>query len=321
MVVYRKSEILEDWNKKYNIKRGKRIDLNVIKEIERGEKVYIKDILCLLQINSLKWWKLKNGKQTYVRLKFNQFSDIEYKKVINIEKINYLDFINLQKSLKMSANKLCQLLGITNYMKNKMIKDEQYKVLVKNMKVQHIVNLIEIDIKYLEKYGDRYYERKELEKICCGRKITVDSFLKYHGNYRRYKCNQIALDKCAKGLWIGQECRMDKGFINTNHKLLTKRIKIAANRISLFEKLFHEKEDLIDIAVIELYEKCGGIVKKFFFSEKLMYNILIYKAKNYMLRAYDKYYKEDTYIHYDGYDNKDAIKILGSEAGNPYRMI
>ena len=111
-----------------------------------------------------------------------------------------------------------------------------------DVKTQHIVELIKLDFKYIDKYNKDYYSKEKLKEICKRRHINLDQFLKYYNkNPKHYKFNKIAIAKSKKGLWIG--------------------------------------EDIIEETIIKMYEKCGEIIKKFYFDTKLTMNIIIAKGK------------------------------------------
>lgn len=75
--MYRKSELLETIKTKYNIHKKRKITFEEVKEISQTEKIEIKDILYLLEINSNTAYKLKNGIQKYTKLKFNNYQGIK----------------------------------------------------------------------------------------------------------------------------------------------------------------------------------------------------------------------------------------------------
>ena len=90
--MYRKSELLEIITRKYNIHENKKISFNEIQEISKKEKIEIKDLLYILEIKYNTAYKLKNGKQKYTKLKFNNHKGIKNRKIITQGKINKEEF-------------------------------------------------------------------------------------------------------------------------------------------------------------------------------------------------------------------------------------
>ena len=67
-----------------------------------------------------------------------------------------------------------------------------------------------------------------------------------------------------------------------------------------------------------MYEKCGEIIKKFYFDTKLTMNIIIAKGKYIMYNLYRKKYKNNN-IYYEQHDGKllDHTPLLSDNRYNP----
>lgn len=123
------------------------------------------------------------------------------------------------------------MLGISIYKYNKMKNDELDEIKVTDVKTKHIVKLIKLDFKYINKYKNDYYSKEKLQKICKERNITLEQFLKYYNkNQSHYKFNKIAMEQSKKGLWIGENIRISNEFMNENYEKIARYLRNAANK-------------------------------------------------------------------------------------------
>lgn len=242
--MHRKSELLEIITNKYNIHENKRISFNEIQKTSKKEKIEIKDLLYILEVKYNTAYKLKNGKQKYTKLKFNNHEGIKNRKIIAQGKINKL--------------------GISIYKYNKIKNNELDEIKVTDVKTKHIVKLIKLDFKYINKYKNDYYSKEKLQKICKERNITLEHFLKYYNkNQSHYKFNKIAMEQSEKGLRIGENIRISNEFMNENYEEIARCLRNAANKYNKTNGWQIYKEDIIEETIISIYENCGEIVKNF----------------------------------------------------------
>lgn len=309
--MYFYSELLKYIKKNYHIKKGMEITYELIKKISINEQINLKDLACLFQISYTTWSNLKNEKQSAMKLKFNQYMTIKSKSIAKLEVISYDEFLELKLKMNLKESPLKRILGITNYkyyqLKNEMVS----KIRIRNMKLKHTVDLIKIDLKYLSQYGERYYTKAELEKICKKRYISLNSFLKYYSsNPKHYKFNKMVIERNEKGFWIGEKIQVSNEFINENYEHIKLRIKKTFYKVSNMMGYVTWGEDIVQDTIGVLYEKCGNIEKNFEFDTKLMYNILMVKAKYFMINFCKKEYKENENLHYDGFESVERIGFL-----------
>jgi len=116
---------------------------------------------------------------------------------------------------------------------------------------------------------------------------------------------------------------MEYGFFKVNEEKLRNRLRKVANKVSKIVGNNSYNDDLVQEALIKLWEKCGHIVKKFYFDIKLVFNILMAKSKYIMFNIYRKEFKEQTNIHYDGFEEGlvDRSDILRDERYNPELLL
>lgn len=317
--MYRKSELLETIKTKYNIHKNRKITFEEVKEISQTEKIEIKDILYLLEINSNTAYKLKNGIQKYKKLKFNNYQGIKNKKIILQGKISKKEFLELKTNLRIKNYTLIRMLGISAYTYKKLEEGKINEMKIIDVKTQHIVELIKLDFKYIDKYNKDYYSKEKLKEICKRRHINLDQFLKYYNkNPKHYKFNKIAIEKSKKGLWIGEDIKISNEFINENYEKISRKLRNITHKYNNINGWRINKEDIIEETIIKMYEKCGEIIKKFYFDTKLTMNIIIAKGKYIMYNLYRKKYKNNN-IYYEQYDGKllDHTSFLSDNRYNP----
>ena len=316
--------VLMEIMKKYNIEEGSKINLNLIKEIAENEKIRINDLMCMLQISTDTMYRLRTKKQKYTKVVFDKYKGIKNKRLMKKEIIDYETFIKLKNKMELKPYGLIKRLGISKYSYQKLKQGEVTYVKIKDVRLQHIVDLIKIDFEYLKIDNKGYCKRQELDKLCKERRITLDDFLKYSGkNSKYYKLNRLAIEKCDEGLYIGSTCKIPNDFIERNYKEIMRRLTNIANKVSIILNCKSYKEDLVQEALNKLYEKCGDVVKKFYFDIKLVLNILMVKAKYIMFNILKREYKENKNIHYDELEKDyiDHLSFFRDDTYNPEFLI
>lgn len=298
--MYKNSEMLEIIMKKYKLKLGMKLDILLLEKIVKKEKIEIKDLIYILEISSNIYYKLKRKKQMYTRLKFNKCDSIGILK--DEEKINKIKFERIRSELNIKNYTLMRSLGITRYKYNKMLKDEEYEVNIIDVEAKHIVNLMKIDFKYIDKYGERYYAIEELSQYCKERKITIIQFAKYYNNnLKHYKFNKMIIEKSEKGFWISGKVKLTEEFANKNFDIINNNCMKIANKMAYLLDCRNLRDEFYDIAIYKIVEDGGAIVKSFYFDMKLVFNILMAKAKYAIFNYYRK--ENVSILHYDEYDS------------------
>ena len=214
------------------------------------------------------------------------------------------------------------MLGISIYKYNKIKNNELDEIKVTDVKTKHIVKLIKLDFKYINKYKNDYYSKEKLQKICKERNITLEQFLKYYNkNQSHYKFNKIAMEQSENGLWIGENIRISNEFMNENYEKIVRYLRNAANKYHKTNGWQIYKEDIIEETIVSIYENCGEIVKKFYFNLRLTMNIIISKGRYIMYNLYRKKYKNNN-IYYEEYETKllDHTSFLRDNKYNPQLM-
>ena len=264
--MYNMSKLLAYILDKYKIYKGKKIDLFTLEKISKKEKIDINDLVYLLEINKDTYYKLKTKKQKFTKLKFKKYQGIRDIKLIRQGKINKEQFnkIIIQKNIKPFT--LLRLLGISTYSYYKMINNEDAEVKIVNVKLKHKVELIKMDLKYINGFGNRYYEKRELIDICENWKITLEQFLKYYSkNSKQYKFNKIVLQRSNKGLWIGEGGKISEKFIKENYEILKIKLKKVIQKLNPIYGWKYLQDDLVQQAITKIYEKMRKYTKNFLF--------------------------------------------------------
>lgn len=317
-----KCKVLEMIMSKYNLKENNYIDIRLMNKICKLQKIDIKDLQCMLEISSNTLYKLKNGIQKSTKIVFNKYNGIEKDSSFYENKINYEMFINIRNSINVKDYTLVRMLGISTYGYRKIKEDITYSTRIKDIKLKHTVDLIKIDLKYLNrKY--KYISVTRINDMCMDRNISIDSFAKYYSNNpKHYKFNLMILGKSSKGFWIGKNIKMPDSFINKYYSYMITRLKCVYKKVSNIVNCGCMFEDLIHDTFTELYNKCGSIVLEFYFDVKVLFNILMSKAKYIMLNIYKKNYSKKD-ISYDSFidTSVDHISFLKDNTYNPEFII
>lgn len=242
------SKLLKYILKKYEFKTGSKLNYEFLIKISMQEKIEIKDLLCLLQIDYKTYYKLRKNSKSYTKIKFNKFDYEIDSKLERQGKITKYEFYKIQDELQIKRYTLIRILGASRYQYNKMNKDVNYEMKVMNIKLKHIVDLIKLDIKYIDKREEKYYTKSELKTYCRKNGIKLDTFLKYYNiNQKHYKFNKLAIEKSEKGLWMDDnEIMLQNKFANENYIILDNKCKKLAvikakewNCIQLLDDLFN----------------------------------------------------------------------------------
>lgn len=133
---------------------------------------------------------------------------------------------------------------------------------------RELVNLIKIELKYLQQYGSRMYKKQEIHNICEKYGTEVDDFLTYIYNFKIcYYENSYILSMNKDGIWIGESPALSKEFINENYIELYKRIEKTAHKMQVLYGSRVSKEEMIDIGM-DYILKQGKIEKNLAFDKE-----------------------------------------------------
>lgn len=290
--------------KKYELKEGMWIGIELINEISRIEKIDVKDLACMLQINSNTMYRLKTNRQKRTKLILKEYYEIEDRKIRKSDEITYEEFNELRNRIGVKTYTLMRMLGLSVYNYSKLKQGKISEARIRNMRIKHVVDLIKIDLYYLNKSETGYYSKEELKQICKKKRISLKQFIKYYSNNpKHYKFNKMIIEESEEGLWIGKSSQISNDFITKNYDNIMNRLKKVANKVSSIIGCNQYNEDLVQETIEELWNKCENIVKNFKFNMKLMFNILMVKAKYTMINIYRKKYKQDKNISYDSFED------------------
>lgn len=313
-----KNQVLKEIMKKYELKEGMWIGIDLINKISCIEKIDVKDLACMLQINSNTMYRLKTNRQKRTKLILKEYYEIEDRKIRKSDEITYEEFNELKNKMNVKDYTLIGMLGISVYSYYKLKQGKVLKVRIKNMKVKHIVDLIKIDLYYLKESG--YHSIKKLKELCKRKRISLKQFIKYYNNNPKHqKFNKMIVEKSLKGFWISKETRIPEEFIDKNYGKILHGLEKVANKVSSIWGCKRFNEDLVHETMIELYQKCGDIVQNFYFDMKVLFNILMSKAKYIMIDIYRKKYKQDKDISYDSFEDNyiEHTNILRDDRFDP----
>ena len=124
----------------------------------------------------------------------------------------------------------------------------------------------------------------------------------------------MIVENNKNGLWIGESIVMPNEFFNVNEEYMRSRLNKVVDKYNIIFRWKQCKDDLVQEGIFGIQQKGGSIVNNFSFDFKLLFNILIVKAKYIMINYFKKKNKERC-ISYDAYSHNeiDHMNIFGSE--------
>lgn len=136
----------------------------------------------------------------------------------NGQRITIKQLIEISENEKIDLKDLILILGC--YKNAKYKTPESWTTIRMNQEYtkRELVNLIKIELKYLQKYGSRMYKKQEVYNICEKYGIEIDDFLTYIYNFKIcYYENSYILSMNKDGIWIGESPTLSKEFIHENY--------------------------------------------------------------------------------------------------------
>lgn len=102
----------------------------------------------------------------------------------NGQRITIKQLIEISENEKIDLKDLILILGC--YKNARYKTPESWTTIRMNQEYtkRELVNLIKIELKYLQKYGSRMYKKQEVYNICEKYRIKVDDFLTYIYNFK-----------------------------------------------------------------------------------------------------------------------------------------
>jgi|GEM_PF-6356160 len=186
--------------------------------------------------------------------------------------------------------------------------------------IKEKVEFIKIELKYLAKYGSRYYNKNQIKYICSKNKITVDNLLQYiNPNPKHYKFNKLVLKNNKNGFWIGSVTNLTNEFIESNYEDLNRVCNRAAHQICRQYNNYGQFDEFLSLGWEKLIEKGGIIEKNFQFDKNLQMNILCVKIKYFIFGYHHKCCKE---IYYEETSETiDRLSILSDNRNDPAKVL
>lgn len=201
----------------------------------------------------------------------------------NGQRITIKRLIEISENEKIDLKDLILILGC--YKNAKYKTPESWTTIRTNQEYtkRELVNLIKIELKYLQKYGSRMYKKQEVYNICEKYGIEIDDFLTYIYNFKIcYYENSYILSMNKYGIWIGESPTLSKEFIHENYTYLYKRITKTVNQMQILYGSRVSKEEMIDIGM-DYILKQGKIEKNLAFDKERLIGKLLFKARYQML--------------------------------------
>lgn len=227
------------------------------------------------------------------------------------QKISKYELENIANEEKIELKDLVFLLGC--YRKIIYKTDEKWtKIKIYNRKIstRDVVNIIKLDLKYINEYGSRFYTKEEIIKICNEYNIDFHVFLTYIYKYKIcYYGNIDILENNKQGLWIGERQNLSDKFIKENYTELKNSIeKIAENLVYKYDCRWL-KEKIVDLAKEYMFN-FGNIEKNYNYDINIVKRKILYKLRYIMLEnIIDEYkYIYDDNLIYNLSNKEDALE-------------
>lgn len=275
-----------------------------------------------LKVNYINYKNLIIGKTK--RMKIDLLDEYEKREIEQklIDRFKFQDYITKEEILQFkneikTTNQIIRdVLSISATTFSKLMNDTilQTRIVFKDTKLK--VNSLLLDIKYIYKEG--FYTSTQLRKLCREYKIELNEFLKnLSTNITRYQYIKQALKHNSNGIYIGDDHKLSKIFLEKYSKRIENMCYAITNKYCHFSFLSYEKADIAQEALMLLLEKGGNIEKNFSYDENLMFNLFASKVKYFVIGKVHKRYKEilienfeefiPTYDEYDIFENENNM--------------
>lgn len=281
-ILRQKETIINELFNERNAYKGEKIDKKRFYELYRGfENISEAEFaFYILGIKYNNFRTLKSGKKNALIFKnMDSFTDMEKESICkeifgkyNLQvgdPITYETFMAINQSYpNIDKNMLCSILGIAQFMYN-------------NMKYQHksalVCNgVIKEKIYFMKKHfiENRFYAKEELENIFKYYGVSLEDFICYYINAKRYfkPEDYIEAFENNQGLYVGK-CKCSKEFIESNYEEIAGRMRPLLWKLQRRNSLL-QREDLVQQAMLYLYEKCGDLEYNFSFNDKAIQKMI-----------------------------------------------
>lgn len=235
---------------------------------------------------------------------------VEKYALLHNQKIYKKELIDIAYKEKVKLNELVFLLGCYS----KIVYKSNYSwtrinIENRNLITRDKVNMIKLDLKYIKKYGERYYNKKEIQNICEKYKVNYNDFITYIYKYKICYYNNIEiLENNILGLWIGENKNVSKEFINRNYLNLESKIKKIASSLTMQYNCYYLKEKIVDRAKDYLLT-LGKIEKNYEYDDSIIINKMLYRVKYEMLKEIIKEYRNINNYKFDLFKVSDNYNI------------
>lgn len=271
-----------------------KVNGNIIQVIKNSYRISDKDMRQILGFSYYEYKKaIEENKYIEIKEMEEEKQQEESKdcilKIKNQKKykISKKLIMQIAKEEDMSISKVGEQLGIKKISLEKLMKEQQLTARATDNKIKYKVKKLSLDLKYLENYGERYYQEQELKFICQMYGISVDNMLYYLANGKTmYDTYCEALKNNPKGVWIGKKMRLSNQYLEENYAKINYYITYAAKNMAyLYSANYHDEQDFKS-EVMEYILRNGGIYEKNLIHDTDKLNYVLIKNANFIIRNY-----------------------------------
>ncbi len=295
------------------------VDINLINYIKQKGELSDKEICNLLKSKRYNYRSLINNKTKKMKIDLlNKYEkiEIEQKLIERFRMRNYItkeEILDFKKEVKTTNKIIKDTLSITDKAFRKLMKGDIKRTRIVFREIKIKTDCIKMDIKYI--YGEGFYTRAEIRKLCRYYKLDFDEFLEnISTNVKRYPYIKQALKMNKNGLYIGKEHGLSAEFVNKYAKRIDNLCRKITNKYCYSCYLNNEREDIAQEAFILIFQKGGIIEKNFSYDEDLLFNLFANKVKYFVIGKRNKRYKEIFLEDFEKYIGKyDDYSFLNKE--------
>ena len=315
------SKILKDIVEEYNLKNGMKIKFPFLNQIAKNKNINIKDLVKILGIISVNEYisprQLLNKKKYVINL-YNEYKEYTSQEKEIINKIKNKDYITkkeieeIRNMYNIDNKKIKNILSINNKNFSNLINGnvEKTRIIIKDIAIKTF--LLKMDFKYYE--TNKFHTKKELVLKSKKLEITLEELVKnITNNIKRYQFDIIALEKNAKGIYIGKEHPFSNSFINKNYKRIMEICGQQAKKYARIYKMNNLVSDFREVAFEKILQNGGILEKNFSFDEELLFTLISSRCKYNVLNECKKIIREN--INFRKY-SKELNEIINCGISN-----
>lgn len=291
----------------YDLHKGQRIDYQFFLTMYEKVKTWLTEVELanLLGISATNLRNIrKEGKarlfknmglkeETIEKIRKNIIMQHEGKKIYHMQNEKgkgNIDFLELYRPYRIyfTKDEFAMLLGIS-------VKNLWYTMHnMANPKIVDIEKVRKVEELKKEIVEGKYYTKKEIEDLCKTFEISVNDFITYYINSRKFfNSNEYAeaLEANQK-LWIGRT-KIEENELEKYNAIFDRIVRSVINVINQYYRNYYLEDDLKSDMLIFIVYNCGDLIRNFQYDLKVMERMIWTRTRCYAQIRHMQKYKED----------------------------